>query len=224
MRPLTALSAGLVFLVVDFRTLAVDLVPDPVGWALIAFGLYRLAAPRLAALAGVALLCSFAESWLPYHYRKVKTFQAGPDVGEPRVIELEVLEYDAVTGVRILLLAASMVILAIVIIAVVRLLAERARSYPAERSIRRLTILGGVAIATWVVPHLVAIAAALLGDGQLDVVWGDPAWRVELIGTLVVVAFAGAMLADAREPWALRPGRLRLGNWQEEAAATDADR
>lgn len=223
MRPLTAASVGLVFLVVDFRTLAVDLVPDPVGWALLAYALYRLAVPRLAALAGVGLLCSLAEAWLPYHYRKVETFQAGPVVGEPRVVELEVLAYDPVTGVRIWLLATSMVILAIVIVAVVRLLTERARAYAAAPSIRRLTILGGVAIAAWVVPHLVVMAAAVLGDGELDVVWGDPAWRVELVGGVAVLAFAAALLVDAREPWALRPGRLRRGNWHD-AAAEDADR
>lgn len=222
MRPLTATSAGLVFLAVDFRTLAVDLVPDPVGWALIGYALYRLAVPRLAALAGVALLCSFAEAWLPYHYRKVETFQAGPVVGEPRVIELEVLEYDAVTGVRIWMLATSMVILAVVVVAIVHLLAERARPYAADRSIRRLTMLGGLAIVAWVVPHLAAMAAAVLGDGELDVVWGDPAWRVELVGAMAVLAFAAGLVADAREPWALRPGRLRLGSWQ--GAATDSDR
>ena len=122
------------------------------------------------------------------------------------------------TGVRIWLLAASMVLLAVVIVAVVRLLGERSYAYAAQQSIRRLTILGGVAIAVWVVPHLAAMAAAVLGDGELDVVWGDPAWRVELVGTLAVVAFAGALLADAREPWALRPGRLRFGNWQGSSA------
>lgn len=221
MRPFTAAGVGLVLVVVDFRTGSIDLAPDAVGWALVVFAFLRLATPPLALLAGAGLLCSLAEFWLPFHHRTVESFAVDPLSGEAMIVEVEVVQYDAVTGVRFGLIGLSVVILGTVLWAIVRIVRERAQPYHDERTIKRATVLGGASIATWVLPHLVVMAATALGDGRYDAVWNDPAWRVELIGTVVVVAFVAVLVANAREPWALPPGVRRLGNW--EGMTTDPD-
>lgn len=214
MRPLTIAAVGFGFVVLDYRTLALDLLADPVGWALLAYAFHRLAVPRLTLLAGLGFLTSLAEAWLPYRYRTIEYFTSSAS-GEPIPVEIEVLVYDAVTGPRLALLAVSTVVLGVVAWWLVRVLAERAQPFETGRTIRTLRLLGLGVLAAWVVPHLVAMAvAAISGDGY-DVVWNDPGWRIELLGTIVFGALIVFLLTNAREPWALRPGRHRLGNWHD---------
>lgn len=207
-------AAGFGFVVIDFRALSIDLLADPAGWALLVYAFHRLAVPRLALLAGVGFLASFAEAWLPYRYRTLEYFTPSAS-GEPIPVEIEVLVYDPVTGLRLALLAVSTVVLGVVTWWLVRVLRDRARSFETGRTVRTLRALALGVLAAWVAPHLIAMATGALGDDGYDVVWNDPGWRIELLGTVVFGALVVVLLANAREPWGIRPGRRRLGNWHD---------
>lgn len=70
-RPLPMMVGGLALVVLDFRTEALDLRPDIVGWALIAVATWRLALRAAACLAVAAGTASLADAWLPYLYVRV---------------------------------------------------------------------------------------------------------------------------------------------------------
>ncbi len=55
-------------------------------------------------------------------------------------------------------------------------------------------------------PGAVAMVGATISTDGYDVIWGDPASRVALVGVIAALGFAG----EAREPWAIRPGTERM--------------
>ncbi|HEU5082467.1 MAG TPA: hypothetical protein VFU14_03945 [Acidimicrobiales bacterium] len=211
MRPFHAAAAGVALLALDFRTTSLDLLPDVLGWLLLAYAAHRLRGGRWAAvpLAGAAL--STATLVLPYHWIQIDPFTGEHVVVRPG-LDLgyaELLEYDRLTGGRLAMAAGATVLGAVVAWLLVGPVARRAHDRGAPGSARRLR-LGAVAfVVAWVVPRLIAMStAAISGDGY-DVVWDDPVSRVALVGVVGALAFAGVLASEGREPWALRPGTER---------------
>lgn len=209
MRPLSAIGGGLVLVGVDFRTTAVDLLPDPLGWLLVLYGLWRLSLPALAAVSLVGFVASFGGVVLPYHHRLVESAGVTPD-GVEFVTEVEVLEYDAVHGLRLLAMVLAATALGAVMVGLVRSLGPRARPHHAEGSVRLLGGAACVAVLGWVVPRLTGMARGAVVDGGFDPVWNGPASSLELAGILAIVALGALLLGDAREPWGLPPGERRV--------------
>ncbi|HAS12129.1 MAG TPA: hypothetical protein DCS55_16680 [Acidimicrobiaceae bacterium] len=211
MRPLTAASAGLVLLLVDFRVYGIDIAVDPAGWVLIAWGLWRLAGTKAAAPAVAGAAFSAAEAYLPYHYALVESYVAGPN-GTASVEEVEVLEYDQVAGLPLISMALAAVCSAVAIVVLVRLLRERAGPDEADPALRTMYLSMIATLALWIAPRLVGMIAGGIGDGY-DPVWNDPVWRIELAGIVSGLVLASSLLASRREPWALPPGPRRESSW-----------
>ena len=107
MRPLTLVAAGLVVVVVDLRTEYLDLLPDPVGWGLVAVGAWRLAVTPAAWAAGLATLVSAANVNVPYRFVRLD-----PETGEqvepvPGQDLPEHLVFDDLTGWRLVTAAVA---------------------------------------------------------------------------------------------------------------------
>jgi len=67
MRPFHAVAVGVALLALDFRTTSLGLLPDVVGWALLAYAVHRLVPRRWVVLPFVGALLSLATLALPYH-------------------------------------------------------------------------------------------------------------------------------------------------------------
>lgn len=70
-RALTLVAVGILLVAIDFRTSALDLLPDPLGWVLFALGSSRLAVPLAARLGVVAALLSLGDLFLGFSYELV---------------------------------------------------------------------------------------------------------------------------------------------------------
>lgn len=211
MRPLTAASPGFALLLVDFRVYGVDVLVDPVGWVLITWGLWRLAGARAAAPAAAGAVFSVPEAYLPYHYATVESYVTRPN-GTSSIVEVEVLEYDRVSGFPLVSMALAAGCAAVVIVVLVRLLHERAGPDETDPALRTMHLSMLATLALWIAPRLVGMLVGAIGDGY-DPVWNDPVWRIELAGIISGLVLAASLLTSRREPWALPPGPLRVSSW-----------
>jgi hypothetical protein len=211
MRPLTFVSAGLVMVAIDLRTEYVDLLPDTLGWALVALGAWRLAmtGPALAAVA-TALLAA-PEVSLPYRFVRVDpetgaTVEPRPGVGLdlPRQ-----LVFDRLGGWRVAVVGVGTVAAGATLWLLLGSLSTRAGAWLRSVTARRLQLLRWLALLAWVVPYLVVIVVSVLEDGSFDPVWNDRLELVALPGLVVVAALAILLLSECNRAWAVPdPARL----------------
>jgi len=111
MRPLTFVAVGLVLVAVDIRTEHLDVLPDTLGWALVAFGAWRLSLTVPAIAAAATALVTLPEASLPHQFVMLDpetgeriTPRPGVDLGYPKQ-----LVFDDLTGWRLAAMAASLV-------------------------------------------------------------------------------------------------------------------
>lgn len=206
-RPWRLGGIGLVLIAVDFRTTALDLLPDAIGWALVAFAVACVLGWRLATVAGAVAAASLATLALPYHYIEYNpltgarvTVTADTDLGYAKF-----LEYDALHGLRLWSALAAAVLGSVLIWHVVRRLEQRADARGAAGAARQLRVLRWSVVALWAVPQVAGMIAAVVSAGGYDPVWNDPASHLSLVGTLALGALGLRILTEAREPWALPP-------------------
>ena len=145
-RPLTLAAVGLVAIALDMRVVAWDLLPDVVGWVLIALGAWRLTMRSAAALAVAAAVASLAEVHIPYRYDAIDPL-TGEVVVNPRpgLAYHELLAFNPVSGGRLLLLAVTVAAGAAGLWILLRELARRAVAVrrPLDRPRLRLLAVGG---------------------------------------------------------------------------------
>ncbi|MGH9110903.1 MAG: hypothetical protein ACRDZN_01160, partial [Acidimicrobiales bacterium] len=180
MRPLTHIAAGLVMVVVDLRTEYVDLLPDTVGWALVALGAWHLAmtGPALAAVA--TALLAVPEVSLPYRYVRVHP-ETGETIEPQPGVQLDVprqLVFDDLSGWRVAMVGVATLAAAVTLWWLLGALSTRAGAWQRAVTARRLHLLRWLVLVAWLVPYLVVIAASVRRDGSFDPVWND---RLELV-------------------------------------------
>jgi hypothetical protein len=86
--------------ILDFRTESLDLLPDPVGWVLVAVGSRGLSLVSASWLAGLTAALSVSDAALPYRYVRIDPL-TGDRVapGERANVDLPLhLEFDPVSG------------------------------------------------------------------------------------------------------------------------------
>lgn len=226
-RPLSIVAAGLTLVALDLRIVALDVLPDALGWALVAAGTIRLGL-RVPAIAGaLAALASLGHLVLPGGVRLV-------DPGTGRVVErcppnqvlelpcYEAVRFDPVTGWRLALLAVAVVAGAIALTTFLLALRARAAAVVAEgaggapeaaAAIPRLGLLVG-AIGLWAAPQLAGMAwAQLIGGAGYDAVWNGLAEYLALAGLVGLAAAALELSRQRGERWALPAGWERTSTW-----------
>ena len=204
-RPWRLGGIGLVLVAIDFRTTSLDLLPDPLGWLLVAVAVATVLGWRLAAVAGAAAVASLGQLLLPYHY-----IQYNPITGEQVTVTdttdlgyAKFLEYDALRGVRLGLALAAVVLGVIVVWTAARRLEQRASARGVPQIVGRLRAFRWSVGVLWAVPPLIGMVAAAVSGHGYDPTWDDPASHVSLAGTLVLFGLGALLFAEAREPWAL---------------------
>jgi hypothetical protein len=164
--PALAVGGGLLVIAADLRTEALDLVPDPLGWALVAAGAWALRVRLAGCLAAVAAVSSVSDAYLPYRLVMIDPLTGRPTAVCPSVCS-ERVQYDAVTGLRLALVAVAATLGAAALVVLAARMAARARG-PTRARWRVLTALLGLGLA---VPAAAAAVALVRRDGY------DPIWN-----------------------------------------------
>jgi hypothetical protein len=205
MRPLSLIAGGLALVVLDFRTESLDLLPDPIGWVLVAVACSRLGLVGASWLAVLAGVLSVSDAALPYRYVRFGSVSGegdGPSLGagvEPSVQHV----FDPVSGWRLAGMALAMVVAGVALWLLLRGLERRADGHGEADTVSRLRLGRWLVAAVWVLPYLVAVGrAVVVHSGTFDPVWNGGAEYVALAG-LVVVAYVVVLLAvEADAAWA----------------------
>jgi hypothetical protein len=218
MRTFPMIVGGLALVVVDFRTEALDLLPDIVGWVLIAVAAGRLALPAASRLAVAAGVASLADVWLHFRYVRVDpmTGERVPDrLGDNRSYPLH-LVYDDVSGWPLAATAIAALLAGLAFWTLLAGIGELARSGGREALARRFRTVGWLVVALWTVPYLGAVANAVANEsGAFDPVWNGGLTYVWL-AALALFAYLGVLLLrESGQLWALPRGSLHITPWEE---------
>jgi hypothetical protein len=215
-RPLAGIAAGLVLVALDFRTRALDLLPDPLGWALVAVGSAELSLVVPARAAVAAAVASVGDVVLPYRWVRVDP-ATGEVVDRPAAALLdypEHLRWDAVSDGRALVLAASVLLGGVAVWTLLDGLAGRADRAGAAAASQRWRVLQVVVPAVWVLPHLAVVLVGVLGSTHYDPVWDGGLEPLALAGLAAVAWLVVTLVRERDASWALRPDTQRPSPWQ----------
>jgi hypothetical protein len=217
MRPLTFMAVGLVLVAVDVRTEHLDVLPDALGWGLVAYGAWRLSLTVPAIAAAATAVLTLPEVSLPYQF-----VMLDPETGEritPRPgVDLaypEHLVFDHLTGWRLAALAAGVVAGGLTMWLLLGALATRAAAWERSGTARQIRWLRWLALGVWTAPLLVVVAvSAASEDRSFDPVWNGSIELLALAGIVVIGAIAAVLLRETNRAWAVpqrsayRPPRL----------------
>jgi hypothetical protein len=225
-RPLSFVSAGVALVALDFRTDLPDLLPDPVGWALVAVGAWALALRPAALLAAVAVLLSLSDAALPYRYVYIDpgTGQVVNDrTGELRDFPVA-QRWPDVSDARALAIGAAVAAGGLALWLVVRAVAERSARTGNGSAARWLRVFALAVPVVWAAPTLALVGVGVGGDDGYDPVWDGNLEYAGLAGTLVLAGLAVRLVLDRDQPWArpprsLGPSLRRLGRGEQTAGA-----
>jgi hypothetical protein len=195
-------ASGLVLVVVDVRTEYFDMLPDPVGWGLVALGAWRLSLAVAAGTAAAAVLLSIPEVSLPYRYIEVRIPLAvgGFDTSEQLV-------FDDLTGWRLAVAAAAALAGGAAAWILTGALAARAAAWERRTAAVQLRWLRWLVLAVWVAPALGVLAASASDEEpSFDPVWNGGLEYVALAGVTVVAALVVVLLRESNRAWAVPSG------------------
>lgn len=222
MRPLAIIVVGLAFVVLDFRIEPLDLLPDALGWGVVAFGAARLRLVAAAWLAVVTGALSLADAWLPYRYVWLNpvTGEVSPGSvgGEDGPVHLR---YDDVSGWQLAAMTLAMVLGACTIWALLSGLARRAETHGLDVVARRLRLACWLVVATWTVPFVGAVAHAVAyRSGEFDPVWNGRLTYTWVAAVVVFAALAFLLLQERDRRWAL-PARVTASAARAQVSSPD---
>ena len=216
MRPLALAAAGVLLVVLDFRTEALDLLPDPLGWVLIAVAASWLGLRAVMRLAAVTGLLSLADLVLPYHYVRINPMtgrpMTGPTRGDPVSVRLDYLPLD---GWQLALLAAAVVGTGATLWMLLGRLRRRADYEDDAAAVTRLRWAQWLVAGAWVGPYLATVALAVGRGDRYDPVWNHGFEYLGLAGLATGVYVIGVLAGSTRAAWAQRPGSWYPSPWDE---------
>jgi hypothetical protein len=197
------IAFGLVLVAVDFRIVAVDVLPDVVGWLLVAAGAWKLSLRVPFGLAVVATLASAADVVTPHHYEVLDPLtgevlpSAPPGLGYP-----ERLIFDRLHDVRLVLAIVAMAAGGAALWAILGVLRDRAALKGDETSGTRLTVLRWGIPLLWTAPYVVVAVVQGMGDEGFDPVWNGGYEALALVGLAAVAGLAWVFTISSNRAWA----------------------
>ncbi len=220
-RPLSAVAIGLVIVAIDFRVLALDLLPDPIGWLLIALGAWRLSLLKAAGAACLAAVLSISDTVLAY--RHVRLTVTGEILSSSAGAPTGHLRWDPVSDWHAVAMASAMLAGGVTLWWLLGALSGRAEQAGERATAQRLRVLRLVVPVVWVAPYLVVVAVAVIGSGSFDPVWNDGLELVALAGLVSLAALIGSLALEMNSAWALPASSAQQSRW-EELKRSDNDR
>lgn len=217
MRPLALAAAGVALIALDFRAESLDLLADPVGWALVAVAASRLALPLACRLAWLTAVLSLADVALPFRYVRINAItgrpMTGPAAGRPVSLRLE---FPPVAGWRLAALTASVAAGGAALWVLLGRLGRRADYDHDERATTRLRLARGGVLGAWVGPYLATVAvAAARHHGSYDAVWNHGLEYLGLVGLAAAGYVVFVLAGSAGASWAQRAGPWFPSPWDE---------
>jgi hypothetical protein len=216
-RPLALVSGGLVLVVTDFRTEALDLLPDPLGWILVAIGAAALYLPLSAWLSVAAAGLSVSDAFLPF-----RTVVVDPVTNEGVArcpVDLVCgarVEFDPVSGWRLAAIAASLLLGGAAVLSLASGLRGKARAEGDRASATRLGLLLGVLALGWTTPPLVGVSWAIASnDGFYDPIWNGSAEYFGLVGWGLMSWFVIELCLRSGTGWATPRATPAPSPWGE---------
>jgi hypothetical protein len=205
MRPLSWIAPGILIVAIDFRLNAIDVLPDPIGWLMIAMGAWQLARPATVSAIGVAGVASLVEVALPYRWVQISP-ETGQVIHEKTTVRYaypEILVYDGVSGVRLAFLVLGYATAGLAIWMLLRDLAARARSVGRLTAAHQLGLLRGLVPGLWIAPYVIGGIADLIAGRSFDPVWNDGLEYVALVGLVPVAWLVALLIVERDRAWAL---------------------
>jgi hypothetical protein len=218
MRPLSLITGGLALVALDFRTESLDLLPDPVGWVLVAAGSWGLSLASVSWLAGITAALTVSDAALPYRYVRVDPL-AGDRVAlsERANVDLSLhLEFDPVSGWRLAAMTLAMSTAGVTLWSLLRGLERRAHAHAQSGTAGCLRVGRWLVAVVWVLPYLVAVGRAVVVDsGRFDPIWNGSAEYVALAGVAVIAYVVVVLARDSGAAWAQPEGPWYPSPWDE---------
>ena len=215
MRKLVIPAIGIALVAIDFRPGPVDLLVDPVGWAMVAVGAWMLRARLVASLAVAAGLLSTAGVHFAYHYVFVDpSTHEVTEYCESAIACTPQFRFDDLTDGRTMVLALAAVLGAAALSLLAHILRTDVGSAEHQVTLRRqLRVLELLIPITWAGPMLVLATKAVTSDNTYDPIWnGNPAYigatrgLVLLWLAVVLVMFANEIPRPVRTSRSATPG------------------
>ena len=201
-RPLTLAAVGVALAAVDLRLVAWDVLPDALGWLLIAVAAHRIGMRAPAVLAGLAAVGSAAEVALPYYYQSIDRITGAIiEHPEPGTDYAEELVFEPLTGVRLLGVVGAVALGGVALTLMLLELRRRARTTPDTQSTQRLEVLAWLVPSVWIAPLLLVAAGEAIVDGEADPVWNGSLELLALPGVLVAVVLGVFLALTANRRW-----------------------
>lgn len=210
-RPLALVVGGLFIVLLDFRTEALDLVPDPVGWLLVAAGAAWSSLPLSAWLASAAAALSVSDAFLPFRTVIVDPVTNRGIAKCPGDVCGVRVEYDPVSGWRLAAVAAALLVGSATVLSLVWGLRRRAHAGGHAAAARRFGLLLVAVGLGWAMPPVLAVLWAVRSENRAyDPIWNGHAEYVALIGWglmswLLVELWQRRDTAWATPRWTLTP-------------------
>jgi hypothetical protein len=214
-RPMSVMAVGVLLVAFELRARSLDVLADPAGWLLVAYGAWLLALAGPALAAAVAAAISTADLFMPYHYVYVDPETGAVLSTEPRegLANPDHLLWDRVSGGRAVAMAAAVVIGGLALWWTLGRLSRRADRAAASQPARRLRVLGVAVVLAWVVPYVTVVAMEVVRDGSYDPVWNDGRELVALPGFAAMICLAIALVLHRDAAWAVPPDSARPSPW-----------
>jgi hypothetical protein len=202
------MAAGVVLVALDFRIVAADVLPDPVGWLLVAAGAWKLALGLPALLGAAAALGSLPDVLAPHHYEATSPFAQRwfPAIHAlsdpvPGLRYEDRLEFDRLHGGRLVLAVLAIVAGGLALWSILGTLRERAGALGDRESAGRLALLRWLVPCLWVAPYVGVAIVQGSGDQGFDPVWNGGLEAPALLGLAVAASVAWALVINSNRAW-----------------------
>lgn len=213
------IAVGVVLVAVEFRIRSLDLLPDTVGWLLVAVGAWRLALVGPAAAASVAAVLSLSDLLLGYRWiyvdpktAEIVSSSVGAELDYPQL-----LRWNAVSDAHAVAMAAAVLAGGVALWWLLGDLHHRAEhaGETAAVAAKRLRVLQLVIPVVWVIPYVVAVAVAVTGSEHFDPVWNGAMEYVAIAGIVSLLALATTLTLARDAAWALPVTPSRPSPWTQ---------
>lgn len=200
-RPLSLIAAGLVFVALDFRIVHVDLLPDPVGWFLVALAAHRWAQRTPLLLAGFATVATLPDVLLTYHYDDLDPLTGEVVVNGGGTGYDQRLAFDRITDVRGLLAVLALAAGGLALFLLLTMLEDRADLLGDRPASSQLWFARVLLVAGWIVPHVGVMAFQWLSGDGLDPVWNGGLELVAQPGLVVAALLVVGAVINRNRGW-----------------------
>lgn len=199
--PLSLVSSGVVLVGLDLRIVHVDVLPDALGWGLVALGAWRLEHRAAATFGAIAALAALPDAALTYHWEDIDPTSGEVVVDGGGTAYGQRIAYDLITDVRAPLTALALAAGGLALVVLLGRLEARAVILGDRPAATQLLACRLAIALLWVFPHVVVMLLQWLSGDGLDPVWSANLELVALVGLAVATAVVIVLVLHRNRGW-----------------------